>query len=115
MSRHVVDIAKMRDRITVQSQTQTPDGQGGVSIVWADVISVWAKVEPVSQRERIYSQALQYRRTHKVVMRFNSLTSTITTDMQIIFGSRTFQIKSIVDPDERGFYLALDCEENVGS
>lgn len=115
MSRHVVDIRELRHRITIQAQTQAPDGQGGVVVTWADVITVWAKVEPVSQRERIYTQALQYRRSHRIIMRYNSETETLTTDMQIVYGSRTFQVKGDIVPDERKFYISVDCEENVGA
>lgn len=113
--RHIVDISKMRERITFQSQTPTSDNQGGVTLAWTDLITVWAKIEPISQRERIFTQELQYRRSHKIIVRSNASTASVTTAMQIVFGARTFQIKSIIDPDERGYYLSIDCEENVGS
>ena len=112
--RHAVDISKLRKRITIQSHTQVSDGQGGRTLTWTDLITVWASLEPVSKRELIYTQSMQYRRTHKIIIRSSETTRTITNAMRIKYGDRTFQVKGDITPDERNFYLFIDCEENVG-
>jgi SPP1 family predicted phage head-tail adaptor len=110
--RHAVDIGKLRSRITIQRQVETPDDQGGRAISWVDVCTVWAYISPVSERERIYSQAVQYRRSHKIYIRYRT---DIDTSMQVLYDGRTFQIKATIDLEEQKFYTHLDCEENVGT
>lgn len=113
--RHVVEIGKLRHRITFESNEKVSDGQGGMVKTWAPIITVWASIDPVSQWEKVYTQAMQTRRTHKITVRLSATIKTITTEMRITYGDRTFQIKAFIDPDERGFYYMIDAEENVGS
>lgn len=113
--RHVSDISKLRHRITFENNTKASDGQGGMEKTWTPLITVWASIEPISKWEMVYTQAMQTRRTHKIVVRISETVKTITTETRIVFGDRTFQVKAFVDPDERGYYFVIDAEENVGS
>jgi SPP1 family predicted phage head-tail adaptor len=46
------------ERLTVQAATETADGQGGASTVWADVADVWAELVPLRAAERIQAEAV---------------------------------------------------------
>lgn len=107
-----LNIAELRHRITIQSITEVSDGQGGKTENWSTVATVWARIEPVSSRERLYSDKLEYQRTHKIAIRYRS---DITNDMRILFNGRYFQIKSVYSPDEREAYTFIDAEENQGT
>lgn len=92
--------------------SQVSDDQGGFTETWADAFTVWASVEPVSSRERLFSQQIQYQRSHKVIIRWRT---GITQEMRFTFDSRTFQIKGVRRFDERRFYMIIDAEENQGT
>lgn len=110
-------IGEMRHRVTVQQVSHSTDSQGGQVESWADLVTIWAKFEAASVAgsgtgERRFADRIEYQRTHKATIRYNSQ---ITTDMRISFDSRTFQIKGIRRLDERRFFMVLDLAENVGT
>jgi len=103
----------LRHRISLQVQTETEDGMGGSSLDWAAVTglsSVPAAIWPVSSKERIDSMKLELQITHKIRMRY---ISGITAKHRIVFGSRTFNITSIINPDERNIMLDMLCTEDI--
>lgn len=111
----ITQIAMMRQRVTFQSQVQTPDGQGGFETSWQNLSSnptVWCYLRPTKSRERFFSQDIQYQRTHEAIIRHRT---DVTQDMQLLYDSRVFQIKGVRRPDERKEFLILDLEENQGT
>ena len=64
--------ATARDRITIESPTDTPGEYGGFERSWATVGSMWAVVTPVSGREVFAQQSLQTTITHKMLIRYQS-------------------------------------------
>lgn len=112
----VAEIGKLRHRITIQTLVRATDGQGGFTSTWTDLATVWADIKPVSSQERLFTQKVDYQRSHKVVIRYLSdLTAGVTNTHRFIFDGRTFQIKGVRLFDEQKFYMMLDAEENQGS
>lgn len=107
-------VGELRHRLVIESATDSSDSQGGQVSTWATYATVWGKVEPVRASEVKFSQQIQYRRSHRCWLR-NRSDLTYTTAMRISFDSRVFQIRGIIKPDERKFFLLLDLEENVGT
>ena len=105
-------IGELRNRILIQDLVLTSDGQGGFSEAWIDVVTVWAKVNPIKKSERIYAGRIEYQRTHEVTIRN---LSAITNTMRIIFNNATLQIKSTRSLQNQPFYMVIDCEENQGT
>lgn len=105
-------IGKLRSRITFETLSRSDDDQGGFTETWTELVTVWAHVRPVSSRERFFSDQIQYQRSHEVVIRHRD---DITQEMRFTFDSRTFQIKGVRSPDEKGFWLVIDAEENQGT
>ena len=108
----IVSIGDLRHRIAFQTLSRATDGQGGFVETWSDLATVWAFVKPVSSKERLFGQRLQYQRSHEVVIRWRN---DITQEMRFLFDSRIFQIKGVRAPDERKFFLMIDAEENQGT
>lgn len=109
-----VTLGDMRSRVTFQVASRASDSQGGFTETFADIATnptVWAYLTAVSSRERLFSEQMQYQRSHALVIRYRT---DITTDMQVTYDSRTFQIKGIRNPDERKWFLIIDLEENQG-
>jgi SPP1 family predicted phage head-tail adaptor len=100
----------LRHRVTVKRQHTQTDLMGGFSDSWEDEAEVWAAIWPVSAKEIVQNQQLVGQVSHRVRVRY---LSTLTTAMKLVFGTRTFRILSIINPEERGIYLDLMCLEEV--
>lgn len=106
------NISDLRHRITIQSFTKVADGQGGYTTTWADVKTVWAKIENVTGVEKVFAQRLDTNYDHKITIRY---TTGISPKMRIVFDSRIFQIHSVSKVDERRWFTEILAIEGVGS
>ena len=101
-------IGSLRHRLIVQRPDRTLDTGGGATIIWTDIATVWGAVEPVSGRETIVAERPQATVTHKVTLRYRA---DVDARMRILFGSRSLNIRSVINQDERGRWLVCLCEE----
>lgn len=108
----IVSIGDLRHRVTFQTLSRVSDNQGGFTESWSNLAEVWAFIKPVSSKERLFGQRLQYQRSHEVIIRFRN---DITQEMRFLFDNRIFQIKGTRASDERKFFLTIDAEENQGT
>jgi SPP1 family predicted phage head-tail adaptor len=102
----------LRKRITIQAETSTPDSAGGYALSWTDVATVWADIKPESGREVFIAQHNEGRVTHRVTLRYYA---GITTDMRVLYGSRVFNIRGVLNPNEANQWTELLVEEGAGS
>src|SRR5665213_2864274 len=100
----------MNRRVTIQQVSETPDGQGGFTEAWADVATVWASINPAKGWEKMQAMQLQTPITHKLVIRYRT---GLTTKHRLLFGTRIFNIKEILNPGESNFSLNLQCVETT--
>ena len=107
-------VAEYRHLIRLQSRTQVADGMGSTTGVWGDEYETWAGVWPVALQSRTKELTkdgkLTLEITHKVRIRYRS---DVVAGWRVLFGSRTFDILSIINPDERNIILELVCREDV--
>tara|TARA_R110000868_G_scaffold100551_1_gene276476 strand:- start:254 stop:574 length:321 start_codon:yes stop_codon:yes gene_type:complete len=101
-------IGGMRNRVKIQSETTGTDTGGGYSLTWADVSTMWACIEPAGGREVSQGQQLQMRVTHKFTTRNRS---DVTTGNRLLWGTRAFNVRLVMDPYERGKYTTILAEE----
>ena len=64
--RDACNLRDLRHRVTFEKQTRVADGAGGWTDSWAAERSCWAKVEPLSGRERPSAMQLEHPVTHRV-------------------------------------------------
>lgn len=105
-------IGQLHHRVTLQSASETADGGGGFTATWSDIATVWARIEPLSGKERMTAQQLENPLTHRITIRHRS---GVDAKMRIKFGSRIFNIRSVLNPDEGNEVLELMAEEGVGT
>lgn len=99
----------LRNRVTIQTPTETDDGQGGITVVWSGVLDTYAEIQPLTSRERLQTGQLDGGVTHKVTMRYNP---TVNAKSRILFGARIlYPIGSPINLDERNREITLTCEE----
>ena len=100
---------ELRHTIAIQVQTDTADNMGGFTTAWADVSgmgAVPASVWPLKSKEAIDALKLESPVTHRIRIRHRS---GITTKHRIYWPdkSKTFNIISIINPDERNIMLEI--------
>ncbi len=103
-------IAELRHSIEIQEKTQVADGMGGFTETWAKLHGTWAAIWPVNAKETRENMRLEANITHNIRIRYRT---GINHTMIIVFGSRTFEIKGIINVDERNIWLDLVCNEQL--
>ena len=102
---------EMRHRvqvITVAEGAKDALGQPVVSTTAGNYL--WGKVSPLEGRESYEAKQVNPLVTH----RFNSwYDSTVVPKARLLFGSRTFEIESVLNPDERSAQLVAILKEEV--
>ena len=83
----------------LQEATET-NTQGTVTAVWANVAEMWCSLTPLAGREYFLAQSVNSEVTH-VVRTWWRADVTPTSKMRLTYDSRTFEILSVVDVDER--------------
>jgi len=106
----LTQIGKLNKRISMQQATNVADGMGGQTQSWADTPQVWAAIWPVSGREQVKNMATQGTISHQIRIRYRS---GITPAWRVRFGTRYFNIVSIVNPEEKNEFLDLICKEDI--
>ena len=95
-------------RVIIQQPSPTKDASGAPDKTWSTFAPVWAKREDLPGRE--VWQAMQV--TAKVPVRYCIwYLEGLTTAMRLVDGDRTFDIKSVADPDGLRREMTLLCEE----
>ena len=102
-------MGEMRQRIALQAKTITKS-EGIPLENWTTVATVWAAVSDISGKEYFQAGALQSEVTTRIKIRYRT---GITTSMRVLYGSRVFQILSVIDKDERHRVIELMCKEVI--
>jgi SPP1 family predicted phage head-tail adaptor len=103
-------IGTLRQKVSLQSEAQTPDGAGGYTLAWTTLATVWANIIPISGNEVYAAGHLEGHATHKVTIRWRS-DITPTTDMRLTYNSRVFNIRAVLNRGELNRQFLLYVEE----
>jgi SPP1 family predicted phage head-tail adaptor len=99
----------LRHEVTIQQPgTRVDDGYGGGSVVDSNVATVWAAIEPLTGNELFQAGQFNPSLSHRVRIRYYP---GIRPSWKVKYGTRTFDIKSVADVDERHREVVLMCEE----
>jgi SPP1 family predicted phage head-tail adaptor len=100
----------LQHHVTVQRLTLVPDGGGGGQSVWATLYQPWAYITPVGTWEKMSGMQLESPITHSIYIRYYD---DINPRDRIVHRGRIFNIRSIIDMEEKKIFLELKCEEGV--
>lgn len=103
-----MDIGKLRHRLILQSETQAQGSTGEVTSTYLTDTTVWGSLKQMSGKELEASRQISEEATYKAIIRYYS---SLTTEYRISFDSRTFEIVSIEDWEERNIYQVLLLKE----
>ncbi len=101
-------IGDLKKRITLQSMTKTADGMGGFSIVWKDEAIISAAIWPVSASEQVQAMQTTMTISHRIRVRYRT---NVRASYRVNFGTRYFNIVSIINPNEANKYLDIMVKE----
>lgn len=104
----------LKHRVTFQREGdgQVPDGQGGYSNPWTDVVSDWVNMGPMSGRESFFAQQLQMVISGRCVLRYRP---GLLPSMRILFGTREINIRAIINVEEANRWLVIYYDEGVAT
>lgn len=101
-------IGRLRKRVQLQHLAKNQDGYGEMIPSYSTYATVWASIEPLQGRELEHAQQISAETSHRVKIRYNS---NVVSEHRVIYGDRTFEIESVINPDERNEMLILMCKE----
>lgn len=81
---------------------------GGYTETPTDVPNIPAEVEPLQGNEQLQAMQTGMQRPHRFTMRYRTGMSAALT---LLYGSRVFNIKSVVDPEEKHRELIILADE----
>lgn len=100
----------LRHPVTIMTSTQVADGMGSFTETDSIFARTRAAIWPISANERTKDSKVTMEISHRVRIRYQS---GVLSGMRIIHNSRTLNIVSIVNHDERNIMLDLLCREDV--
>ena len=101
-------------RVTIYRDTPTVNTDGQLVETGGALFRRWAKVEPYGGGERYQNQQQQADITHRVRMRSDSQSRTITPrDWLVLADGTRLDIERVYDVDLRRVELALECKQVV--
>lgn len=105
-----MNIGQMNKRITIQTVTTTQDSYGSQSESWADTVTVWGAIWPLSGKEIVNAGQVEADFNVRIRIRYRS---SVTVKNRIKYGSRYFNIKEVINLNEKNQWLELMCEERL--
>lgn len=103
-------IGRLRHRVTLQYKVVVADSYGAETITWTDLVTVWGAVEPVRGEEFIELARAGAEISTRIVIRYRG---SIVPEMRVVFGSHTYDVRSVIHVDERERELQLMCRELI--
>jgi len=99
---------ELRHHIVIETPTEASDSYGGFTTTWAEYTNAWVSMKPYKNWENRVSMQNETRTLHKISMRYFA---GITPKMRVKFGSRYFNIVSIINREEANITLDIIGEE----
>ena len=108
-----MNAGELRHKIAIQKPASTQDSYGQNVVTWSTDSQPWAAIIPMRGREYFDAGRVQSDVSHRIRIRNQTLSATtaIGPACRIRFGTRYFEIISVIKPDERNIMLDFMCRE----
>ena len=101
---------QLNKRVILQARSVSRGDSGGEVVTWTDVDTVWAAIWPKAGREYFSSDQVQAEVSGRIRIRWRA---DVRPDWRIEYGNRHFDIKAIINVEERDRMLDLMVSEAV--
>jgi len=98
----------LRHRLSLQQEVLNPDGAGGYTRTWQTIVDLWAEINPISGREKLFASQLQAEISHKITIRYRT---GVNSSMRFLYENRIFNIRAILNPKENDEVLEIWADE----
>lgn len=105
----MIDPGRLRERVTIQSATESRNRLGESVLTWGTFVERWASVEGLSSREVLQTGQQQTEATHRVRLRY---VPGLKATMRLLWRGRTLEITSLLEHNNRSEHELL-CTEAV--
>jgi SPP1 family predicted phage head-tail adaptor len=104
-----IDPGRLRHEVALESASLTADGMGGHTGSWAEIATVFARIEPLGVESRFGAGQTRETATHRFTIRHRA---DVASGMRFARAERKFEILTVHDPDETGRYLVCRTRED---
>lgn len=108
-----VRMCDLRHSITFQEENATADDGGGFTDPWdnpTNVATLKACIEPLKGMERLRSLQLETPVSHKITTRYRA---GLKPEHRILFGTRVFNVRAIINIEEKNKWFEIMADEGV--
>ncbi len=102
------DVGAMRERVQIYEQSQTVDAAGSIATTWTLAATTWARVEPLGASAIVLAGRDDAQRLYRMTIRYRT---DISTNSQIVWRARKFDVEGILDPTEQRVFLNVTMRE----
>jgi SPP1 family predicted phage head-tail adaptor len=103
-------LADFDKRITFEKPVKTPNGQGGFITTWSTICTVWARILPISAKEKRRADQTVMTETHTISIRYRR---DIKATCRCKYKNRYFSIIALINPEEANEWLDINAKEVV--
>lgn len=104
------DVGRLSQRVDIEEYTTSDDGMGGTTTTWSTLDTVWADIKPLTGDEKMRLGEYQSDLTHKIKIRYRS---DVDSEKRVSYNGRTFNIKYLLNRDEKDAYLEMTATEET--
>lgn len=109
--------SRLNKLIGLQAPKEAPDQAGGFEVLWVDVAKVWAEVQALNYNKLSVGEHFQFGQllslsAYQITIRYRK---NMATNMRIIYDGRVFNIRRIINIEEKNRLLRLIAEEGVAT
>ncbi len=103
---------KLRQRVNIQAPGLARDSVGSPGPGFTTIATVWAEVESLAGKEEFVNDQFSAQASHRVEIRYQRPAGhAINEKYRILWGSRSLDVLSAEDPENRKKKLVLLCLE----
>jgi len=109
-----VNAGRLRHKVQIEAFAgQGKDGAGGFIGTYHSPVDAWAEIKPLSGVELVRAQQLVAETTHQITIRYQSALAGLKPSSRVLFGDRTFDVRAVLNTDERNVELVMLAREQV--
>lgn len=98
---------RLRHLVCVQTPVEVPNEFGEPIKQWQPLCSGWASIEPLRGSEKFSAMQVASEVDSRIVMRWTPGAEKITTKDRVVFGGKIYDIKDVLNIDERNRELHI--------
>lgn len=104
---------RIRHKVTFQRATVTQNTLGEPVRTWSTLATVWASLEPTGGKEKYAAMQVQGEVISLIICRYQSALSDLAINDRITHGSKVYDIKSVINVDERNIQLEIFAKQHT--